>query len=178
MYQNTFLGKRKQHQKFQITGVEGEDVVVLLQKAIERRGDVKIEVCAILNDTTGCLMSSAWRDDRCRVGLILGTGTNACYLEEIQDIHTINREEFTGQNHMVINTEWGAFGDMGELDFIRTKWDYNVDKFSVNPGKQIFEKMISGMYMGELIRQVLVDLMKDDLIFYDCNREKLTERGK
>ena len=178
MYQNTFLGKRKQHQKFQITGVEGEDVVVLLQKAIERRGDVKIEVCAILNDTTGCLMSSAWRDDRCRVGLILGTGTNACYLEEIQDIHTINRDEFTGQNHMVINTEWGAFGDMGELDFIRTKWDYNVDKFSVNPGKQIFEKMISGMYMGELIRQVLVDLMKDDLIFYDCNREKLAERGK
>ena len=164
--------------KSQIIGVEGEDVVILLQKAIERRGDVKIEVCAILNDTTGCLMSSAWRDDRCRVGLILGTGTNACYLEEIQDIHTINRDEFTGQNHMVINTEWGAFGDMGELDFIRTKWDYNVDKFSVNPGKQIFEKMISGMYMGELIRQVLVDLMKDDLIFYDCNREKLAQRGK
>ena len=123
-------------------------------------------------------MSSAWRDDRCRVGLILGTGTNACYLEEIQDIHTIDQNEFTGQKHMVINTEWGAFGDMGELDFIRTKWDYNVDKFSVNPGKQIFEKMISGMYMGELIRQVLVDLMKDDLIFYDCNRTKLTERGK
>ena len=159
-------------------GVEGEDVVILLQKAIERRGDVKIEVCAILNDTTGCLMSSAWRDDRCRVGLILGTGTNACYLEEIQDIHTINRDEFTGQKHMVINTEWGAFGDKGELDFIRTKWDYNVDKFSVNPGKQIFEKMISGMYMGELIRQVLVDLMKDDLIFYDCNRDKLAQRGK
>ena len=153
-------------------------MVILLQKAIERRGDVKIEVCAILNDTTGCLMSSAWRDDRCRVGLILGTGTNACYLEEIQDIHTINRDEFTGQKHMVINTEWGAFGDKGELDFIRTKWDYNVDKFSVNPGKQIFEKMISGMYMGELIRQVLVDLMKDDLIFYDCNRDKLAQRGK
>ena len=36
--------------------VEGEDVVVLLQEALERRGDVKIEVCAILNDTTGCLM--------------------------------------------------------------------------------------------------------------------------
>ncbi len=42
---------------------------------------------------------------------------------------------------------------------------------------QIFEKMISGMYMGELIRQVLVDLMKDDLIFFGCDREKLLERG-
>ncbi len=37
--------------------------------------------------------------------------------------------------------------------------------------------MISGMYMGELIRQVLVDLMKDDLIFFGCDREKLLERG-
>ncbi len=44
-------------------------------------------------------------------------------------------------------------------------------------GKQIFEKMISGMYMGELIRQVLVDLMRDDLIFFNCNREKILERG-
>jgi len=38
--------------------------------------------------------------------------------------------------------------------------------------------MISGMYMGELIRQVLVDLMKDDLIFFGCEREKLLERGE
>jgi hypothetical protein len=25
--------------------------------------------------------------------------------------------------HVIINTEWGAFGANGELDFIRTKWD-------------------------------------------------------
>ena len=60
---------------FSCSDVEGHDVVAQLQEAIERRNDVKIEVCAILNDTTGCLMSSAWRDDRCRIGLILGTGT-------------------------------------------------------------------------------------------------------
>ena len=60
----------------------------------------------------------------------------------------------------------------------RTKWDKNVDEMSVNPGKQIFEKMISGMYMGELVRQVLVDLMKDDLIFFGCNRDKILERGR
>ena len=38
---------------FNCDGVEGEDVVRLLREAIKRRGDVKIEVCAILNDTTG-----------------------------------------------------------------------------------------------------------------------------
>merc|ERR1712029_1012561 len=162
---------------FNCEGVEGEDVVILLQQALERRGDVKIEICAILNDTTGCLMSCAWRDNRCRIGLILGTGTNACYLEDIKNIETINADEFAGQEHMVINTEWGAFGDNEELDFLKTKWDINVDENSINPGRQTFEKMISGMYMGELIRQVLVDLMKDDLIFFNANREKLFERG-
>ena len=117
----------------------------------------------------------------------------------MKDIHTIDREAYASQKHMVINTEWGAFGEgglwihekkifflkfkilllffIGELDFVRTKWDLAVDENSVNPGKQIFEKMISGMYMGELIRQVLLDLMKDDLIFFNCNREKLLERG-
>jgi len=162
---------------FNCAGVEGEDVVRLLQEALERRGDVKIEVCAILNDTTGCLMSCAWRDNRCRIGLILGTGTNACYLEDIKNIETLNPDDFPGQEHMVINTEWGAFGDNGELNFIKTKWDECVDELSVNPGKQIYEKMISGMYMGELIRQVLVDLMKDDLIFVGMDRERLLERG-
>ena len=47
---------------------------------------------------------------------------------------------------MVINTEWGAFGDNGELDFLKTKWDVAVDDTSVNPGKQVFEKMISGKW--------------------------------
>ena len=44
--------------------------------------------------------------------------------------------------------------DQGELDFIKTKWDRAIDESSINPGKQTFEKMISGMYMGELVRQV------------------------
>jgi len=162
---------------FSCEGVEGEDVVQHLQRAIERIGDINIEVCAILNDTTGCLMSCAWKDKRCRIGLILGTGTNACYLEDMKNIHKLNSEDFPNQDHMVINTEWGGFGDNGELDFIRTKWDEAVDDMSVNPGKQIFEKMISGMYMGELIRQVLLEMMTDDLIFVGIDREPLLERG-
>ena len=38
---------------FSCEAVEGENVVELLQAAIARRGDVRIEICAILNDTTG-----------------------------------------------------------------------------------------------------------------------------
>ena len=48
----------------------------------------------------------------------------------------------TSTGDIIINTEWGAFGDKGELDFIRTKWDQQIDEQSLNPGKQTFEKMI------------------------------------
>jgi len=161
---------------FKCAGVEGKDVVVLLREALARRGDVNIEVCAILNDTTGCLMSCAWKDSKCRIGLIIGTGTNACYLEDIDNVELWDGDS-GNPRHVIINTEWGGFGDNGELDFIRTKWDLSVDEGSLNPGAQTFEKMISGMYMGELVRQVLVDMVWEDLMFEDQNTDGLFEPG-
>lgn len=149
---------------FKCEGVEGSDVVAMLKKSIGKRGDVNIDVAAILNDTTGCLMSCAWSNPKCRIGLIIGTGTNACYLEDMDKVGLWDGDQ-DAPRHMVVNTEWGAFGNDNELDFIVTKWDRNVDALSINPGKQIFEKMISGMYMGEVVRQVLVDLVNEGLVF-------------
>ena len=148
----------------------------MLKDAIARRGDIKIDVAAILNDTTGCLMACAWKNPKCRIGMIIGTGTNACYLEDIDNVGTWDGDH-NEPKHVIINTEWGAFGNQGELDFILTKWDREVDRESINPGKQLFEKMISGMYMGEVVRQVLVDLIEEGLIFTKDNIDKLLEKG-
>ena len=38
---------------------------------------------------------------------------------------------------VVINTEWGAFGNTGSLDIVRTIYDYELDRNSLNPGKQV-----------------------------------------
>lgn len=38
---------------------------------------------------------------------------------------------------VIINTEWGAFGDNGCLDFMRTEYDRELDTYSINPGKQM-----------------------------------------
>lgn len=37
-----------------------------------KKKDVQIDVCAILNDTTGTLMSCAWKNHNCKIGLIVG----------------------------------------------------------------------------------------------------------
>lgn len=57
---------------FHCTGAEGRDVVEMLSSALARRGDVDIDVMAVLNDTTGTLMSCAYLNRQCRVGVIVG----------------------------------------------------------------------------------------------------------
>ena len=81
-----FYGRFDDDDSFNVKMISGEDVVKLLKKAINGRNDVKIEVAAILNDTTGCLLSCAWKNPKCRIGMIIGTGTNACYLEDMDKV--------------------------------------------------------------------------------------------
>eukprot|EP00105_Crassostrea_gigas_P043225 XP_019927373.1 PREDICTED: hexokinase type 2-like [Crassostrea gigas] len=78
----------------------------------------------------------------------------------------------------MINTEWGALGDDGCLDFVKTEYDRQVDKHSINPGRQIYEKMISGMYMGEIVRLALEKLRKHGLLFGGKGSEELSTRGR
>lgn len=147
---------------FNCSGVVGQDVVALLHQAIDRREDIDVECVAILNDTVGCLMSCAFTNHECEIGVILGTGTNACYMERLDRVKTWNGDDDPPQ--VVINTEWGAFGDNGEIDFVRTSADADIDRDSINPGKQLYEKMISGMYMGEIARHLLVQCANEGLI--------------
>lgn len=164
---------------FNCSGVVGEDVVALLEQAIARRNDVKIDVCAILNDTTGTLMSCAWKNRNCRIGLIVGTGTNACYVEKTEKAEcAIPGNYHPEKPHMLINCEWGAFGEQNVLDFIITEFDRDIDQNSINPSKQLFEKMISGMYMGELTRLVLEKVVNAGLLFGGKAPSDLKKRGK
>lgn len=96
---------------------------------------------AVLNDTTGTLMACAWKNPECRIGLILGTGTNACYVEQLDKVElwepSPGDDVQDGPPQMVVNTEWGAFGDNGCLEFIRTEYDRSIDQASLNPGRQL-----------------------------------------
>ncbi|XP_064102419.1 hexokinase type 2-like isoform X4 [Macrobrachium nipponense] len=161
---------------FKCAGVEGRDVVELLKAAIARRGDCKIKVMGVLNDATGCLISCAFAKQNCRAGIIIGTGTNACYMEKLEKVELWDGD-LDEPHQVIINTEWGAFGDNGCLDFIRTEYDNNIDCESINPGRQLYEKMISGMYMGEIARQVIIRLVAEGLLFNGNSSEILEEKG-
>ncbi|XP_074088529.1 hexokinase-1 isoform X3 [Macrotis lagotis] len=160
--------------RFKASGVEGSDVVHLLNKAIKKRGDYEANIVAVVNDTVGTMMTCGYDDQECEVGLIIGTGTNACYMEEMRYIDMVEGDE----GRMCINTEWGAFGDDGCIQEIRTEFDKEIDRGSLNPGKQLFEKMVSGMYMGELVRLILVKMAKGGLLFEGRITPELLTKGK
>ncbi|XP_074522484.1 hexokinase-1 isoform X2 [Halichoeres trimaculatus] len=160
--------------RFKASGVEGMDVVKLLNKAIKKRGDYDADIMAVVNDTVGTMMTCGFDDQRCEVGIIIGTGTNACYMEELRHIDLVEGDE----GRMCVNTEWGAFGDDGRLEDIRTEFDREIDRGSLNPGKQLFEKMVSGMYMGELVRLILVKMAREGLLFEGRITPELLTKGK
>lgn len=157
---------------FNSPGVVGQDPVKMLKEAIKRREDIDVDVVAILNDTTGTLIQGAYLDHHCTIGMILGTGSNACYVERADRIEKWE-ENHAGVKEVIIDVEWGAFGDNGVLDFIRTDYDRQVDANSLLVGSFTFEKYFSGKYMGELARVILAHLTHQGILFEGKGSKKL-----
>lgn len=116
-----------------------------------------IKLTALINDTTGTLIASAYTDDKVKIGCIFGTGCNAAYMEDMGSIPKLGHLNLPAHYPMAINCEWGAFDNEHKV-LPRTPYDIIIDKDSPRPGQQSFEKMISGLYLGEIFRLVLVDL--------------------
>lgn len=144
---------------FTATGVVGANVVKLLTTALKKFGLENIEIEALANDTVGTMAAKSYDEAHCNVGIIFGTGTNACYRERIGNIKKL-KGNFGGREHMIINTEWGNFDKLP-----MTKYDEKLDRATNNPGKQRMEKMISGMYLGEVARLILADMIKNKCLF-------------
>jgi hexokinase len=141
---------------FDIEGVEGKDVVPPFNASLQERG-VPIKLTALINDTTGTLIASNYTDSEMRVGCIFGTGCNAAYMENAGEVPKLADWKLDPEQEIAINCEWGAFDNEHKI-LPRTKYDIIIDKDSPRPGQQAFEKMIAGLYLGELFRLVLVDL--------------------
>lgn len=153
---------------FSIEEAVGKDVVAELTKAMERQG-LDMKVTALVNDTVGTLVGGRYEDSDVMVGVILGTGSNAAYVERASMISKWHGE-LPDSGEMVINMEWGNF--KSPLLPI-TEFDEAMDFESLNPGEQIFEKLVSGMYLGEVVRRVLLKVAQEYPIFGDFIPPKL-----
>lgn len=156
---------------FDIHDTVGKDVCALLQKEIDALG-LPVRVAALVNDTVGTLMARSYTSPGktgTLLGAIFGTGTNGAYVERLEKITKLQKldkdiggmDESSGD--MIVNTEWGSF-DNGLTVLPNTPYDKDLDRESVNPGIQMFEKRVSGMFLGEILRRALLALIKDDTV--------------
>ncbi|KAH8202041.1 hypothetical protein TruAng_003796 [Truncatella angustata] len=148
--------------RFDIKGVEGQDVAGQLRDALEQR-KLPVELVALINDTTGALIASAYNDPETIIGVIFGTGCNGAYMEDVGSIHKL-KSSLPKDTPMAINCEYGAFDNSRQI-LPRTKYDIHIDNKSPRPGEQAFEKMSAGLYLGEIFRLVLEDMHSQSLMF-------------
>ena len=115
---------------------------------------------AIVNDTVATLLAAkATEGDKTYssyIGFILGTGTNAAYVERNSGIAKLSGLDPEGS--MIINAESGNFDK-----FPRSAFDLALDKKQNNPGRQAFEKTISGAYLGGIGLEIYKAAAKEGL---------------
>lgn len=128
----------------------------------------------MINDTTGTLIASSYTDPEMKIGCIFGTGVNAAYMENVGSVPKIAHMNLPPDMPVAINCEYGAF-DNEHVVLPRTQYDVIIDRDSPRPGQQAFEKMTAGLYLGEIFRLVLIDLIdnKPGLIFENQDTSKL-----
>lgn len=157
--------------------VVGHDVVKILQDCIDAKG-LKITVNSLINDTVGTLLATTYKHPGCEIGIIFGTGTNCAYLEDQASITKIKPTAANFKsptNQQLINTEWGAFGNKsGALP--ANDYDRRLDQKSSQPGNQLYEKMVSGLYVSELTRIVIHDLAHRGDLFAGGSKKAKTDQ--
>lgn len=70
---------------------------------------VQAYVSVLLNDAVGTFAGGRYVDEDIMIGVILGTGTNACYLEKRSNIRKGRLPDEAHSDGMLINTEWAGF---------------------------------------------------------------------
>ncbi|GEM_PF-902858 len=146
---------------FYTSGVEGQDPVKLLEKALSETEKTRnVKIAALVNDTVGTLAAAAWQEaakgtgKTVSGGVILGTGTNDAMPLAAEEIPKLS--EGTAKGVMAVNMEWGNFD--GFPDTFLTRYDHAVDESDVR-GWHVLEKMTSGKYLSEVARRIILDLM-------------------
>jgi hexokinase len=145
--------------EIETTGMADKDITTLLKAALTRQGLDYVVPQVILNDTVGTLLASTYKNPFTDIGSICGTGHNTAYIQP--------STPWT-KGPMIINMESGNFD---QLPF--TVYDTLLDKQSEKPGKQRLEKMVSGHYIGELVRIIACSLLAEGLLTNSATASKI-----
>ncbi|GJU24441.1 hexokinase-1-like protein [Tanacetum coccineum] len=131
---------------FSIDDMVGQDVVAELAQAMKRKG-IDMRVSALVNDTVGTLAKGRYDNKDVAIAVILGTGTNAAYVEQANAIPKWHGSPPKSGDMVSHNTKRGNFKSS---HLTLTEYDNALDVDSLNPGEQVIALPIS-FYFSYLI---------------------------
>ncbi len=112
-----------------------------------KRNKIKFTNIKVLNDTVASLFAGLTDSSYdAYIGLIVGTGTNMATFIPADKIKKLSPSHKV-DGLIPVNLESGNF----HPPFL-TAVDNTVDVISDNPGRQRFEKAVSGMYLGDILK--------------------------
>ncbi|EDX14548.1 Hex-t1 [Drosophila simulans] len=74
--------------EFGAQGAIGKDVVQLLRDALAKFPEISVDVMGIINVGAGSLLALCWAQPDTRIGLIMGSIANSCYVERVERCET------------------------------------------------------------------------------------------
>lgn len=128
--------------------------------------NVRAELTALINDTTGTLIASNYVDPHTKIAVIFGTGCNAAYMETAENIPkmasvglphgqgmainvspylNVTDDSANGEHstHLSTNISVGVCSERKHaLTSARTKYDIIIDESSNKPGEQVGTDLI------------------------------------
>jgi hexokinase len=145
--------------EIKIPELVGKHIGAGLLAVLAERG-IQGKKIVILNDTVAALLAGMAKGQTFKassyVGLILGTGVNAAYVEHNENIGKL--DGYLESGSQVINIESGGFSV-----FKRGIFDLQLDERTENAGGHVFEKMVSGVYLGSITLELLQALASENL---------------
>ncbi|MDR1556611.1 MAG: hexokinase [Tannerellaceae bacterium] len=130
-----------------IPAMVGKPIGKPLVDYLNAQSEPKFTGIKVINDTVASLFAGLTRSDYDGyIGLIVGTGTNMATFVPADKVSKLDKDTNV-EGLLPINLESGNFRPP-----YLTNVDGIVDALSDNKGAQRFEKAVSGMYLGEILK--------------------------
>lgn len=166
--------------------VHGHDLKEEVEAAMLRQ-NLCVDVKVIVNDSLAVYAAGSFMDPYMKLAMVLGTGQNMCCSLQTPKLH---RNKTLGEDAVLLNSELSMFG-VNLLEDLSTAYDKVIDnRFNrstllfkphmemdpeTNSIFQPSELMVSGRYLPELTRLVMVDMIRDGDLFADIEPEALAQ---
>lgn len=141
----------------EINEMIGNPVGKPLLDKLNKKGKTEFTGIKVINDTVASLFAGLTNPNfDAYIGLIVGTGTNMAAFVNADRIPKID-SSLNWQGLTPVNLESGNF-----VPPHLTQYDELVDEKSNNKGSQRFEKAVSGLYIGQILREAFPEDGFDD----------------